>query len=152
MGGVCGKENIKKKEKVKTNLGRDNPVVPQQQQQPILPVENIFNVSINDEFSSRQIMHCNRCNYNFPNQREYNQHFNYCGVIRNNHEVHHSLAEILHLVNSLNRHLQNDNRLALMALLGHDEPEECLEYFDWEYKNNSWIKTGKIQLSSKIFF
>jgi hypothetical protein len=154
MGGICGKDNIKKskanEKKKPDRQDRPNGSVTPVMSNPPQQVENIIpevNISINDEFTNRRdnIIHCNRCNDNFPNQRDFNQHFNYCGVIRTNHGVHHSLTEILHL---LNRHLQNDNTLALMALLSHEEPEDCLDYIDWEYTRNMWKNVGKVHLTS----
>jgi hypothetical protein len=67
--------------------------------------------------------------------------------------MHNRLSEILHLVNSLNRHLQGDGRLSLLQMLGREEPEEAFDYFDWEYsksdKETIWKKIGIVNLNSK---
>lgn len=145
---------------------------------------NNINISINDELSSRNqinlrqnlrnnsssnaipsggqqeivnfedMMLCPRCNCAFISQSEYTSHLSYCGVLRNNHLMHNSLSEIYHLVQTLNRQLQMDSRLAMLSFLGQEEPEEIYDLIDWEYKITDegvvWVSKGKVHITSKI--
>jgi hypothetical protein len=123
--------------------------------------DEMINVSINDEISSRANANtrqftCNACRYSFQNSREFDIHFGYCGAIRTNNMMHNRLSEILQLVNSLNRHLQGDGRLSLLQMLGQEEPEEVFDYFDWEYSKTDnfetvWKKKGIINLNSMSY-
>jgi hypothetical protein len=135
-----------------TNTNRNTIEIPIQ--------DDLINVTINDEISSRAQsgnrrpnFNCNACGFTFQNSREFDIHFGYCGAIRTNNMMHNRLSEILHLVNSLNRHLQGDGRLSLLQMLGREEPEEAFDYFDWEYsksdKETIWKKIGIVNLNSK---
>ena len=141
---------------------------------------NLINISINDELSSRrhngnlinnnisssnnlnlnnnrnenQRFFCHRCSFNFNNQFELEHHNNICGVLRNNQMMHNSINEILHLVQTLNRHLQSEGRLNSVTLFGLDEPEDIFDFIDWKYNPdiNSWKNEGKININCKFFF
>ena len=68
--------------------------------------------------------------------------------------MHHSINEILHLVQSLNRQLQSETHFNLLSLLGQEEPEEASEYIDWRYYNTEdgatiWTNLGKITLAKE---
>jgi hypothetical protein len=185
MGGVCGKTSTKRKTatenprpniSVQTNTvergiffltlvrtNNQNQVVNSNHNIIENPVQDeLINVSINDEISSRantnrRQLTCNACRYSFQNSREFDIHFGYCGAIRTNNMMHNRLSEILQLVNSLNRHLQGDGTVSLLQMLGQEDPEEVVDYFDWEYSKTDncetvWKKAGIINLNSNCLF
>lgn len=141
---------------------------------------NMINISINDELSNRRNngnytnnqleisqnnlifssrhsninrLACERCNLSFLNHLEFDNHLSNCGDMRSNQMIH-NINEILHLVQSLNRHLQNEGRFNSISLLGLDEPEDIYDFIDWRYlpEVNSWKQEGKIHVSCILFF
>jgi len=141
---------------------------------------NLINISINDELSSRLNninfnsndlrfssnslnltdrnsnnhnlrIDCQACRMSFANERDFEGHLSSCRDFRNNRMMH-NINEILQLVQSLNRHIHNEGRFNSLSLFGLDEPEDIFDFIDWVYvkKSNIWKNEGKINITSKI--
>jgi hypothetical protein len=121
---------------------------------------NLNNLNSNSNLQSNfgGIMICSRCNCPYNNQREFALHLEFCGVLRNSRLMHNSIFEVLHLVHSLNRQLQVDSAgLSMFGLNQQEEPEESLNFLDWEYYTTAtghviWKNAGPIHLKSINFY
>lgn len=96
---------------------------------------------------------CSLCYQSFSSQLLYQRHLTDCGGLRNTRTMHNSINEILHLVHSLNRQLE-DGPINLLSILGEEKPEESSDYFDWtHYKTEDgsvvWKNLGKVHLTKE---
>ena len=103
---------------------------------------------------------CPECRFDFNNNNEFERHFAYCNLLRNNLAVNNRINEILNLVQTLNQRVASDSiripQMILNEINSYDKPSELI---DWEYKvlDNGiplWTKIGKIALkgSNKFLF
>jgi hypothetical protein len=105
------------------------------------------------EGSVEQSQLCSLCNRSFWTNSEFRDHLPWCTGARNQ-MVHSSLSDILNLVQSLNRQLHGEVPLNILTLLGMEEPEENLEYIDWDYSCSIdstvvWKNCGKVKLTKE---
>jgi len=136
----------------------------------------MINISINEEISSRRCLYnnanqnvvsnnrleneniiplgnrrliCQLCQKSFISQRDYDVHLLSCRDFRNNRMMN-NINEILHLVQSINRHFQFEGRLNSLGLSGMDEPEDAFEFIDWSFniQTEIWKNEGKINITS----
>jgi hypothetical protein len=103
---------------------------------------------------TEQLNFCSMCSRSYISSVEYQNHFSYCSGLRSSQMMHHSINEILQLVQTLNRQLQSESHLNLLSLLGQDEPEEATEYIDWRFYSTEdghtiWTNLGKVILSKE---
>lgn len=103
---------------------------------------------------SEQLHFCSMCSRSYISSLEYQNHFAYCSGLRSSQMMHHSINEILHLVQTLNRQLQSESHMNLLSMLGQDDPEEATEYIDWRYYTTEdghtiWTNLGKVIFSKE---
>ena len=140
----------------------------------IIRNNNIVNNSIDDDFlcDLRRInnpnneinrntietdIRCPDCRFDFNNNYEFERHFAYCNLLRNNLAVNNRINEILSLVQTLNQRVSSDSiripQMLLNEMNSYDKPSELI---DWEYKllDNGiplWKNNGKIVLKGSFY-
>ena len=99
---------------------------------------------------------CPDCRYDFGNVHEFESHFPYCNLLRNNQAMNNRIHEILNLMQTLNQRVNESiipENHANNGINNYDKPTELI---NWEYKTLEngvvlWSKVGKINLKGLIY-